>query len=90
MKVEEVEINFVSDRPAQTIIFFLSDEPKGRVCRRSSAVDLVTLVTSAGPEVFREAYIVARVFDGINFCVAEVINRSDRVVLLQTVSVDVP
>ena len=88
-KVEEVEINGVSDRPAQTIVLVITNEPETTVCRSISSKNCIFILSRGPKNDFREAIIGKLVVVSCTFITGEVINTSDRVVLIQNVSVDV-
>ena len=88
-KVEEVEINGVSDRPALTIVLVVTNEPETNVCRDVGSINCIITLSRRPKNDFREAKIGRFVFKCYTFTTGEVFFTYDRVVLIQNVSVDV-
>ena len=82
-KVEEVEINGVSDRPALTIVLVMTNEPETRVCRDISSFNDIFILSRGTKNDFREAKIGLGVSISLAFITGEVFFTFDRVVLIQ-------
>ena len=82
-KVEEVEINGVSDRPALTIVLVMTNEPETRVCRDISSFNDIFILSRGTKNDFREAKIGLGVSLSLAFITGEVFFTFDRVVLKQ-------
>lgn len=67
----------------------MTNEPETNVCRGSISINGIVTLSRGPKNDFREAKIGHTVFECFTFNTAEVINTSDRVVLIQNVSVDV-